>query len=75
MGEGRCEEVLSRTQNELGGKGTDFLAASAPSPGFLPWYPVPRVVYAQSACCSLGRPLCCFRAGEAGDFSTGSKGF
>lgn len=50
MGEGRCEEVLSRTQNELGGKGTDFLAASAPSPGFLPWYPVPRVVYAQSAC-------------------------
>lgn len=31
--EGRCEEAVSRAQNDLGGKGTDFLAASAPVPG------------------------------------------
>ena len=79
--EGRCEEAVSRAQNDLGGKGTDFLAASAPVPGSCPsilsqeWPPprLPGVPWAASALFQRSGGL--FRAMRAGDFSIGPMEF
>lgn len=79
--EGRCEEAVSRAQNDLGGKGTDFLAASAPVPGSCPgilsqeWPPprLPGVPWAASALLQRSGRL--FWARMGGDSSGGPKEF
>lgn len=53
---------MSRAQNDLGGKGTDFLAASAPVPGSCPGilsqeWPPPRLPSVPWAASALSRDL------------------
>lgn len=59
--EGRCEEAVSRAQNDLGRKGTDFLAASAPVPALVS---CPKNGLRPGCLVFPGQPLPCSRDQE-----------